>query len=212
LRTDEARKGAADDPYQRVSARLRLKYITGRRRRRTLRSPVDVTTSGGSAARISRGQKIRTLTAATVALLAFGLAASAAGAGFKLYPGATKYTPPDTEENKQFTSSLRPGTTITAYLTKDSFEDVVTFYKGFANEYTGPKARPGSKLPNGQEIRRTFLILDGAPDILHSRSWISVQRPFFGSVSREGGELQYKDVRDVTEIVLTEKAETKKEQ
>jgi hypothetical protein len=147
-----------------------------------------------------------------MALLAFGLAASAAGAGFKLYPGATKYTPPDTEENRQFTSSLRPGTTITAYLTKASFEDVVAFYKGFAKEYTSPSAKPGSKLPSGQEVRKTFLILDGAPDIIHSRSWISVQRPFFGSVSSQGGELQYKDVRDVTEIVLTEKAETKKPQ
>jgi hypothetical protein len=145
-----------------------------------------------------------------MALLAFGLAASAAGEGFKLYPGATKYTPPATEDTKLFTDSLRPGTKITAYLTKDSFDKVVAFYKGLGKEYSHPGAPATGKLPSGQEIRKTFLILDGAPDIIRSRSWISVQHPFLGAVSRQGGALQYKDVRDETEIVLTEKSETAK--
>ena len=105
---------------------------------------------------------------------------------------------------------MRPGTKITAYLTTDSFEKVVDFYKGLGKEVTTAKA-PDIRLPNGQEVRKKFLILDGAADIVHSKSWLSVQRPFFSAVARPGGSAEFKDVRDVTEIVVTEKTEAPKE-
>ena len=147
---------------------------------------------------------------ASAAILAFALASAAAAEGFKVYPGAKKYTPPDTEQTRAFMSALRPGTTITAYLTNDSFEQVVFFYKTFAKEFTSSGKHPAGKLPNGEEIRKTFLIFDGAPDLLKSKSWASVQHPFIGSVSVKAGAPQYRDVRDVTEIVLTEKKEVPK--
>src|SRR5437016_8323401 len=92
---------------------------------------------------------------ASAAILAFALASAAAAEGFKVYPGAKKYTPPDTEQTRAFMSALRPGTTITGYLTNDSFEQVVFFYKTFAKEFTSPGKHPAGKLPNGEEIRKT---------------------------------------------------------
>ena len=148
--------------------------------------------------------KIRTWTRAAAALAALTLTAAAGAADFKLYPGAVKYTPPDTESNRQFESSLRPGLTVTAYFTKDSFEKVLAFYKGLGREYTNPRMTPG-KLPNGEGLRKTFVILDDASDVAKSTSWLSIQHPFTGKVSMTEGKLQYSDVRDVTEIVYTEK-------
>ncbi len=149
---------------------------------------------------------MRTPKFATLALLIFALITGATAQGFKLYPGATKYTPPDTKETREAMKALPPGTTSTAYITKDSFEKVVAFYKGFGKEYKMPGMRGGGKLPTGQEMKQTFLIFDGAADITTSKSWAKVQHPFIGSVDfKAGGAPEYSDVRDITEIVLTEK-------
>lgn len=126
----------------------------------------------------------------------------AAAKGFEPYPGATAYTPPETEETKQFVSQLRPGTTITAYFTNDPFDKVVAFYRGIGKEYNKRKVKP-ARLPNGQPIQTTFLIFDGAADPLHSRNWARIQHPFIGPSSQKGATPEYKDVRDVTAIVVT---------
>jgi hypothetical protein len=141
--------------------------------------------------------------AATV--LALTLSGAAAAGSFLFYPGAMRYTPPDTGANRQFTNSLRPGTSIVAWLTNDSFEQVVGFYRAVAKEYIPPMTPATEKLPNGERIRKTFLIFDGAPDLVTSRQWISIQHPFIGAVTLRQGKRQYEDVREVTEIVLTEK-------
>jgi hypothetical protein len=130
--------------------------------------------------------------------------------GFKLYPGATEYTPPETAETKQFVSQLRPGTTITAYFTSDPFGKVVAFYRGIGKEYPTPKSK-AERLPNGQRIEKAFLIFDGAADPIHSLSWARIQHPFIGSISQKGTTPEYKDVRDVTEIVVTVRKAVPKE-
>jgi hypothetical protein len=145
---------------------------------------------------------------AAVATLALTLATGAAAEGFKLYPGATKYSPPDTPATRRFAEALRPGLTITAYLTSDPYEKVVDFYKKLGKEFARPGAPPLRKLPDGRQMRKTFLILDGVTDIGASKRWISVQRPFVGAPTVAGGA---PDVRDVTEIVLTEKKDAPKE-
>jgi len=142
---------------------------------------------------------------ASLTLLIFGLTIGAAGQGFKPYPGATKYTPPDTKENREMMKAMPPGTTSTAYITKDAYEKVVAFYKGSAKEYKMPGMPANRKLPTGQEMKQTFFIFDGAADITTSKSWAKVQNPFIGSVDFKGGAPVYSDVRDVTEIVLSEK-------
>ena len=91
---------------------------------------------------------------AMLASLAFALTAGAAEEGLKLYPGATKYTPPDSEEIRKWASALPPGTTIIAYLSNDSFERVLAFYRGLGRPYTNPNTPVGDKLPNGQRIEK----------------------------------------------------------
>jgi hypothetical protein len=154
----------------------------------------------------------------SLALLVLALSAGAAEPAqrpreiFRLYPGASRYTPPDTEANQQFASSLRPGTKITAYLSNDPYDKVVAFYRGIAREYA-PKHKPAQpQLPSGRRLQKTFLILDGAADLLSSKEWVSVQHPFFGAVSVSSGKPQYTDVRELTEIVWTKKEEAKKEE
>ena len=146
---------------------------------------------------------MHSLKLASLALLI--LTTAAAGQGFKLYPGATKYTPPDTEETREAAKALPPGTTSTIYTTNDSFEKVVAFYKSLGKEYKMPGMRAGRKLPSGQDLKEMYLIFDGAADIVASKSWAKVQRPFIGDVDFKGGAPVYKDVRDITTIIVAEK-------
>ncbi|MGB9072289.1 MAG: hypothetical protein WCC22_06430 [Terriglobales bacterium] len=146
---------------------------------------------------------MHSLKLASLALLI--LTTAAAGQGFKLYPGATKYTPPDTEETREAAKALPPGTTSTIYTTNDSFEKVVAFYKSLGKEYKMPGMRAGRKLPSGQDLKEMYLIFDGAADIVASKSWAKVQRPFIGDVDFKGGVPVYKDVRDITTIIVAEK-------
>lgn len=139
---------------------------------------------------------------ASAAFLVFAFATVVVAQGFKIYPGATKYTPPDTEQNREMKRALPPGTVATSYVTNDSFEKVVAFYKGFAQEYTMPGMPKGRKLPSGQELKQAYFIFDGAKDLESSKSWAQVQRPLIGSIDEN---LQPRDIRDVTVINVSEK-------
>jgi hypothetical protein len=139
---------------------------------------------------------------AGVAIAVLAVAATVAGQGFKTYPGASKYTPPDTKETRDAMKALPPGTEATIYLSNDPFEKVAAFYKAFAKEYTMPGMPKGRKLPNGQELKQTYFIFDGAKDLTTSKSWAQVQRPFIGSVD---DNLQPHDIRDLTVISLSQK-------
>jgi hypothetical protein len=148
---------------------------------------------------------MHTLKFASYALLIFSLTTAAAAQAFKPYPGASKYTPPDTNETRQAMKNVPAGTTNTIYTTNDSFEKVVAFYKAFAKQYDMPNRRGGGKLPNGQEIQQTFMLFDGAANLMTSKYWAKIQHPFVGSVTINGGVPEYKDIRDITEISLVEK-------
>ena len=137
--------------------------------------------------------------------IVFGLALAglAIAQGFKVYPGARKFTPAETEGSREAAKQMPPGTTQTSYMTDDAFEKVATFYKSVGKEFEMP-AR-GGKLPNGTEIHLTFFILDGAADLRDSKSWVKVQRPYIGSFEMKDAEPVYKDIQDVTSIVYVEK-------
>ena len=139
---------------------------------------------------------------ASVTFLVLAFASVVLAQGFKIYPGATKYTPPDTEQNRELKKALPPGIIATSYVTNDSFEKVVAFYKGFAQEYTMPGMPKGRKLPSGQELKQTYFIFDGASDLATSKCWAQVQRPLIGSFDEN---LQPRDIRDVTVINVSEK-------
>jgi len=143
-----------------------------------------------------------------IALVVLAVTTLVAAQGFKVYPGAKKLVSPETKEAKEALASLPPGTEMNSYLTDDPFEKVVAFYKGFGKESSLPFMKKGEKLPNGQEIKRTWFIFDGAEDISTSTNWAMVQRPYIGSVEMKGTTPQYHDIRDVTAITV-EKVTTK---
>ena len=100
---------------------------------------------------------------------------------------------------------MPPGITASYYTTADSFEKVVAFYKNVGKEYRMPHM-PGGKLPSGQELKMTYIIFDGAADIMASKSWAKIQHPFIGAIEFKGvAAPEYKDIRDLTEIVVSEK-------
>jgi hypothetical protein len=149
-----------------------------------------------------RIDRVRRTLATTVLLML--LSGAAAAGHFIPYPGASRYIPHNTEANRQWTDALRPGISITAWLSEDTFEQVLGFYRAVGREFKPPNGLPAEKLPSGQVIQKSFVILDGAPDRATSRHWIRIQRPFIAAARTQGAPQQYQDVRDVTEIVLTE--------
>ena len=139
--------------------------------------------------------------------LTCAFAAAALAADFKPYPGA-RVDEATTREARQAAaqSPLQSRAMVpTIYLTNDSFEKVAAFYRGLGREYKMPgrQGRGPQKLPGGQELKEAYFIFDGAPDLVGSRHWAKVQRPFIGDVKMAGSTPQYQDVREVTVIILS---------
>lgn len=139
--------------------------------------------------------------------MAFLFSAVAFAADFKPYPGA-KIDEKATQEANQMAAGSKMGKApkSTIYTTGDSFDKVFDFYKGMAKEYKMPHQKEGKvkKLPSGQELKEAYFIFDGANDLMSSKLWIKIQRPYIGRVKMEGFQAKYEDVRDVTAIVLAE--------
>jgi hypothetical protein len=110
---------------------------------------------------------MKKLKLAFIAVLVLAMTTAVAGQGFKVYPGATVYTPPTTKDSPKAPA----GTQITDYLTNDSFESVVAFYSQLGKEYTAKGLPSGGTLPNGQELKQAFFILDGAANLEKSKRW-----------------------------------------
>ena len=123
---------------------------------------------------------------------------------FKPYPGS-KVDEKATQESNQMAAASKMGKApkSTIYTTSDSFEKVFGFYQGIAKEYKMPGQR-AKKLPSGQELKEAYFIFDEAGDLLNSKLWIKIQRPYIGRVKMEGFQAKYEDIRDVTAIVVAE--------
>ncbi len=109
----------------------------------------------------------------------------------------------------------------TIAVTTDSFEKVAAFYAPRGKEYLLP-LMPGQpsngyerELPSeiksknrstvefvgsGIKAKQVFILLDGATDMMESKDFISISRPFIFDAKREGGKMVYQDIRDVTVI------------
>ncbi|OGP70269.1 MAG: hypothetical protein A2Z73_05535 [Deltaproteobacteria bacterium RBG_13_60_28] len=139
--------------------------------------------------------------------LTLALATAATAADFKPYPGArvdeagTQAARQAAAQSPLQTKEMVP----TIYLTQDPFEKVAAFYRGLAREYRmpGQQDRGPQKLPGGQELKEAYFIFDGAKDLVTSRCWAKVQRPYIGGVKMEGFTPQYQDIREVTVIILS---------
>jgi hypothetical protein len=96
---------------------------------------------------------------------------------------------------------------VIIFTTNDFFENVVAFYRGTGREYRmlGTGGKP-TKLPSGQELKEAYFIYDNAADIMTSKHWIKIQRPYLSRErTREGFQGKYEAVRDVTAIIEEDK-------
>lgn len=119
----------------------------------------------------------------------------------KLYPGA-RLDRAGTQE--AMTANHQPDVDVSVYTTADPFDKVCAHLKKTGKEFKaiGSRAR---KLPNGQELKDAFFILDNAASPADSKLWVKVQRPYLGQygLARNGGGQD--QIRDITALVVTKK-------
>ena len=117
-------------------------------------------------------------------------------ADFKVYPGA-KIDEKLTKEANDFgaqaaASSKMAVPKATIYTTGDAYEKVYSFYKGVGKEYQMPNVSgTKNKLPSGKELKYSFFIFDGAKDIVSSKLWVKIQRPYIDTDMKEGPDMTY---------------------
>jgi hypothetical protein len=126
--------------------------------------------------------------------------------GFKVYPGAKLE---DIYETKQSEAGAKMSKApkVIIFTTNDFFENVVAFYRGTGREYRmpGTGGKP-TKLSSGQELKEAYFIFDNAADIMTSKHWIKIQRPYLSrGQTREGSPGKYEAVREVTAIIEEDK-------
>jgi hypothetical protein len=136
-------------------------------------------------------QRLLTKFIAYCTVLAITVTASFAQ-DFKQYPGSRL----DEQAGRQASAAAK-GLECQVYATGDSFDKVYAFYKGLYKEFSTPF--PTQKLPNGQEVKWAFFILDGGKDLSHSKYWMKIQRPYIGTIAGDGRG-DFKDIRDVSVI------------
>ena len=126
--------------------------------------------------------------------------------GFKVYPGAKLEDVYETKQSEAGTKMSKAPKVI-IFTTNDFFENVVAFYRGTGREYRipGSSGKP-TKLSSGQELKETYFIFDNAADIMTSKHWIKIQRPYLSRErTKEGFQGKYGAVREVTAIIEEDK-------
>ena len=117
-------------------------------------------------------------------------------ADFKVYPGA-KFDEKLTKEANDFGAKSAVGSKMavpkaTIYTTGEVYEKVYSFYKGIGKEYQMPgSSGTKNKLPSGKELKSSFFIFDGAKDLMSSKLFAKIQRPYIGMDMKEGPDLTY---------------------
>jgi hypothetical protein len=127
-------------------------------------------------------------------------------ASFKVYPGARVEDVYETKQSEVGTK-MPKGPKVIIFTTNDFFENVVAFYRGTGREYRipGGSGKP-IKLPSGQELKEAYFIFDNAADIMTSKHWIKIQRPYLSRErTKEGSPGRYGAVREVTAIIEEDK-------
>jgi hypothetical protein len=127
-------------------------------------------------------------------------------ASFKVYPGAKVEDVYETKQSEAGTK-MSKGPKVIIFTTNDFFENVVAFYRGTGREYRvpGSSGKP-IKLPSGQELKEAYFIFDNAADIMTSKHWIKIQRPYLSRErTREGSPGKYGAVREITAIIEEDK-------
>jgi hypothetical protein len=149
---------------------------------------------------MKRGALILTL------VMSFTLPAVVFAGSFKVYPGANVE---EVYEAKQSATGAKMSKSpkVIIFTTNDFFENVVAFYRGTGREYRmpGSSGKP-IKLPSGQELKEAYFIFDNAADIMTSKHWVKIQRPYLSRErTKEGFQGKYGAVREVTAIIEEDK-------
>jgi hypothetical protein len=139
-------------------------------------------------------------------VMSFTLPTVVFAGSFKVYPGAKLE---DVYEAKQSETGAKMSKSpkVIIFTTADFFENVVAFYRGLAREYRmpGTGGKP-TKLSSGQELKEAYFIFDNAADIMISKHWIKIQRPYLSRErTKEGFQGKYGAVREVTAIIEEDK-------
>ena len=125
---------------------------------------------------------------------------------FKVYPGARLEDIYETKQS-EIEAKMSKASKVIIFTTNDFFENVVAFYRGNAKEYRmpGTGGKP-MKLSSGQELKEAYFIFDNAADIMTSKHWIKIQRPYLSRErTREGSQGKYGAVREITAIIEEDK-------
>jgi hypothetical protein len=125
---------------------------------------------------------------------------------FKVYPGAKLeevYEAKRSEAGAKTSKSPK----VIIFTTADFFENVVAFYRGLTREYRmpGTGGKP-MRLSTGQELKEAYFIFDDATDIMTSKHWVKIQRPYLlRGRTGEGFHGKFEAIRDVTAIIEEDK-------
>jgi hypothetical protein len=129
-------------------------------------------------------------------LAVVALSTTAVAQDFKPYPGSRV----DEAAGRQ-ASVATSGLQCEVYTSGDNFDKIYAFYKGLYREVRTPFLV--QKLPNGEELKWAFFILDAGKDLSHSRYWLKIQRPYIDTIG--DGDADFKDIRDVSAIQTVRK-------
>ena len=140
-----------------------------------------------------------------VFMMFFSLLAVVFAGSFKVYPGAKVEDVYEPDQSKAV-PQMQKIPKVIIFTTNDFFENVVAFYRSNAREYRMPGGGKPIKLSSGHELLEAYFILDDAGDIMTSKHWIKIQRPYLVR-SRTGNGFQgrYETVRHVTAIIEEDK-------
>jgi len=140
-----------------------------------------------------------------VLMMFFSLSAVVFAGSFKVYPGA-KLEDIYEANQSEAVPQMQKVPKVIIFTTNDFFENVVAFYRSNAREYRMPGAGKPIKLSSGQEVMEAYFILDDAGDIMKSKHWIKVQRPYLmRDRTGKGFQGKYQTVREVTAIIEEDK-------
>jgi hypothetical protein len=162
-------------------------------------------TAPPSCARSRRAAALAILVAAAVAACSRD-SAPGPGAAFPLYDGATLDAAATDAANALAANAGQANKVSHIFMTPDPYDAVAGFYlaKG-AEAQVPPLPEAARRLPDGSEIRRTVVILDGAANLPGSNLWVVVQRPYVGAAREADGKVVFDDVRDRTSIAVVER-------
>lgn len=138
-------------------------------------------------------------------IMFFSLSAVVFAGSFKVYPGAEVADIYEPDQSKAV-PQMQKAPKVIIFTTNDIFENVVAFYRSNAREYRMPGGGKPVKLSSGQELLEAYFILDDAGDIMTSKHWVKIQRPYLVRGRTEKGfQGRYEAIRNVTAIIEEDK-------